>query len=422
MKNILIIILTSFTLTVSAQYDKFFENKTLRIDFYHSGNFEHEYYRPDELIEKAGWAGSKVNLIDTFNYGKFRIMVYDKASDLLIYSRGFSTIFAEWRTTKEGHGACGNYQETMMVPYPKNIIKVVYQSRDSLNVWNTIAEDEIDPKKSEITKPKKAKAETIKLQYSGDPSTKLDIAIIADGYTKNDREKMMKDFESFKNSILNCSPYDKVKDKINIWGVATVSNESGITSPNDSIVKKTIIGSSFNTINSDRYLMTLENKTLQDLLSETPYDQSVIMCNTTKYGGGGIYNFYCTVAAGNKVAPYLFQHEFGHAFAGLADEYYTSEVSVENFYPSKIEPWEPNITTLSNFAAKWKSMVADSVAIPTKVADNYMNTVGVYEGGGYMAKGVYRPYIDCTMKSVKINAFCPVCKRAIEQMIEFYSH
>ncbi len=422
MKKLLTLILISFTLTVSAQYDKFFENKTLRIDFYHSGNFEHEYFRPDELIEKKGWAGSKVNLVDTFNFGKFRIMVYDKASDKLIYSRGFSSIFAEWRTTKEGHGACGNYSETMMVPFPKNTIKIAYQSRDSLNAWNTIFEDEIDPKKAEILKPKKPKAETIKLHYSGDPSIKLDIAFIADGYAKNDVDKMKKDFERFKEVLLSTAPYDKLKDKINIWGVIVISEQSGISSPNDSIIRKTAISTSFNGINEDRYILTTDNKALQDLLSDTPYDQIVIMCNTNKYGGGGIFNFYSTFAAGEKSAAFLLQHEFGHTFAGLADEYYTSEVSVQDFYPANVEPWEPNITTLAKFGTKWKDLVADSVAVPTPVNAKFNTVVGVYEGAGYVAKKVYRPYIDCTMKSVKMNALCPVCRRAIERMVDFYSH
>ncbi len=201
----------------------------------------------------------------------------------------------------------------------------------------------------------------------------------------------------------------------------TTSANSGINSPNDSIYKKTAINTSFNAINSDRYLMTTDNKALQDLLAETPYDIIVIMCNTTKYGGGGIFNFYSTFAAGDKYADYLFQHEFGHAFAGLGDEYYTSDVSVEDFYPTNIEPWEPNITTLVNFGAKWQNMLSTNVQVPTKVTEENKTVLGVYEGGGYMAKGVYRPYVDCTMKSIKINAFCPVCYKAIERMIDFYS-
>ncbi|NVN96111.1 MAG: peptidase M64 [Bacteroidetes bacterium] len=421
MKKILFILLLFISLKGYSQFDNYFENKTLRIDYFHSGNYEHEYYRPDELIEKDIWAGSKINLVDTFDYGKFRIMVYDTLSGKLIYSRAYSTLFAEWRTTAEGKGSCGNFSETMLIPFPKKVINVVFQSRDSLSKWQNIASQVIDTKNEFILKPKKSSNEIIPLHYSGDVTQKLDIAIIADGYTKKDIEKMKKDFENFKDYLLKSKPFDKNIDKINIWGDAAISAESGITNPVDTFVAKTILGTSFNTINSDRYLMTLENKTLHDQLSNVAYDQIIIMCNTKKYGGGGIYNFYCTAAAGNAQSEFLLQHEFGHAFAGLADEYYTSEVSVEDFYPLTIEPWEPNITTLVNFESKWKNMLDKNTPVPTPAVNENNKITGVYEGGGYISKGVYRPFIDCTMKSAHANLFCPVCKRAIQWMIDFYS-
>ncbi len=421
MKKLLFILLIFISLNGFAQFEKYFENKSLRIDYFHSGNYEHEYYRPDELIEKKIWAGSKINLVDTFNYGKFRIMVYDTLSGNLIYSRAYSSLFAEWRTTSEGKGSCGNFSETMLIPYPKKVINIVFQSRDSLNKWQNIASQLIDPKKDFILKPKKNSNKIIPLHYSGDITQKIDVAIIADGYAKADTAKMKKDFENFKNAILKSKPFDTNIDKINIWGVATISAQSGITNPNDSFFVKTAVGSSFNSLNSDRYLMTLENKTLHDQLANVAYDQIIIMCNTEKYGGGGIYNFYCTAAASNSLANYLVEHEFGHAFAGLGDEYYTSSVTVEDFYPLTIEPWEPNITTLVNFETKWKNMLDKNTAIPTPATDENNNKIGIYEGGGYMSKGVYRPFMDCTMKSIRYNALCPVCVRATQWMIDFYA-
>ncbi len=420
-KTLLSILLICFSIQGFSQFSNYFENKTLRIDYFHSGNFIHEYYRLDELIEKNVWAGSKVNLIDTFDYGKFRIMMYDTASGILIYSRAYSSLFAEWRTTNEGKGSCGNFSETVLIPYPKNVVKLVFQSRDSLNNWQNVENMIIDLKKDFILKPKQNKFEINALHFSGESSEKLDIAIIADGYTINEIDKMKKDFEKFNNYILKANPFNENANKINIWGVAAISAQSGITDPIDTFNVKTAVGCSFNTINSDRYLMTLENKTLHDALTNVAYDQIIIMCNTEKYGGGGIYNFYCTAAAGNAVANFLIQHEFGHAFAGLGDEYYTSEVSVEDFYPLTVEPWEPNITTLVNFEGKWKNMLNKFTPIPTPATEENKKIIGVYEGGGYMSKGVYRPYIDCTMKSVKYNAYCPVCKRATQWMIDFYT-
>ncbi len=421
MNKIIFLFLLCISFNGIAQFDRYFEDKCLRIDYFHSGNFEHEYYRPDELIEKPIWSGSKVNLVDTFDYGNFRIMVYDTLSGQLIYSRAFSTLFAEWRTTSEGLGSCGNFSETVLIPYPKKVVNVFFQSRDSLSQWKNIENMIIDPAKDEILKPKKNANKVVALHYAGNVSEKLDIAIIADGYAKADEAKMIKDFERFKNYILKLHPFDKNTDKINIWSVATLSSESGISDPKDTVVVKTVLGTSFNTIQSDRYLMTMENKTLHDQLANVAYDQIIIMCNTTKYGGGGIYNFYSTAAAGNSSAEFLIQHEFGHAFAGLADEYYTSEVTVEDFYPLSIEPWEPNITTLVNFKSKWENMLDVNTTIPTAVVAENINKTGVYEGAGYKSKGIYRPYIECTMKSVLPNAFCPVCQRAIQWMIDFYA-
>ncbi len=420
-KTYISLLLIFFSLNAFSQFNKFFENKTLRIDYFHSGNFEHEYYRLDELILKNVWAGSKINLIDTFNYGKFKIIVFDSISEKPIYSRAYSSLFAEWRTTSEGKGSCGNFSETMLIPYPKASVKIIFQSRDSLNNWQNIESFYINPKVNFILKPKTNNFEVIPLHFSGESSENLDIVIVADGYSMADKEKMKNDFEKFNDYILKTNPFTDNANKINIWAVASISSQSGINNPSDSFFVKSIIGTSFNTINSDRYLMTLENKSLQDALANAPYDQIVIMCNTSKYGGGGIYNFYSTAAASNAYANFLIQHEFGHAFAGLADEYYDSEVSVENFYPLYVEPWEPNITTLVNFENKWKNMLDKNTKVPTAVVASNKKTIGVYEGGGYMSKGVYRPYIDCSMKSLIYNAYCPVCKRATQWMIDFYT-
>jgi hypothetical protein len=421
MKKIIFILLIICSLNGFSQFERYFEDKCLRIDYFHSGNIDHEYFRPDELIEKNIWAGSKINLIDHFDYGKIRVMVYEKQTNKLIYSRTYSSLFEEWRTTAEGKGSCGNFSETVLIPYPKVVVNVVFQSRDSLNKWHDIATQIINPKKDFILSPKTNPNEINELHHGGNVNEKLDIAIIADGYAVTDLEKMKSDFQTIKNAILKSRPYEKNADKINIWGVMAISKQSGITNPADTFYVKSAVGCSFNTINSDRYLMTLENKTLHDQLANVAYDQIIIMCNTKKYGGGGIYNFYCTAAAGNPQLSYLVEHEFGHAFAGLADEYYTSQVSVENFYPLNVEPWEPNITTLHDFEKKWKNMLDKTTAIPTPDIKENDSLIGVYEGGGYMSKGVYRAFRDCSMKSIHYDILCPVCINATQRMIDFYA-
>lgn len=422
LKRTLIIVLIFNSFILKAQFNDSFTDKTLRIDYFHSGNFYNEYYRIDELYKLNLWAGTRINLIDTLDYGEFKIEVFDSVSDKVIFSHNFSTLFAEWRHTKEGKESCGNFSETVLVPFPQKTIKLRFSSRDSLNIWHKVEEIFINPKTDYIqTPPKKIKNKVINLHNSGDYSSKIDIAIIAEGYTKSEEEKMTKDFERLKNYLLNSKPFNENKNRFNIYGVLSFSEESGITDPVNNHKVNTVLKSSFNTFNSDRYLMTMENKILHNLLSEIPYEHIIIMCNTSKYGGGGIYNFYAIVAADNKNTDFLLLHEFGHSFAGLGDEYYDSDVSYDNYYSLNAEPWEPNITTLVEFDKKWKNLLDKNTQIPTKANSYNTNTIGVYEGAAYSAKGFYRSYYDCTMKSIKYNSFCPVCINSIQKIIDFYS-
>ncbi|MFA5781284.1 MAG: M64 family metallopeptidase [Bacteroidales bacterium] len=417
-------VFVSLLLTFSssfASFDDYFESKTLRIDYIHSGNITDEYYAIDELKEESLWGGSKTNLVDTFNYGNFKFVAYDKASGKIIFSKTYSSLFAEWRTTDEGKICTKAFSETITMPYPKATIKTEFYSRDKKNNWNRKFEYIVDPANYFISHEKKNRSSCFKIAYNGDPSKKLDIVFIPDGYDREEMSQFKKDCDRFAKYILDTSPYKENKDKINIWGIEVASYDSGPDIPGENIWKRTAVGTTFYTFDSERYLMTYDNKTLHDVAANAPYDQIFIIVNTDKYGGGGIYNFYCTCAANNINSNYVSIHEFGHAFAGLGDEYYTSEVPTEDLYPKDVEPWEPNLTTLVNFDKKWKSMLGKDVPIPTPADDKYKDTVGVYEGGGYETKGVYRPMQDCSMKSISYNNFCPVCKKAIQDMIDFYT-
>jgi hypothetical protein len=234
-------------------------------------------------------------------------------------------------------------------------------------------------------------------------------------------ELFKKDCEKFAGYLFNASPYKENKDKFNIWGIAAPSKESGTDIPAENIWKNTLLNSTFYTFDLERYLMTPDNKSLRDVASNAPYDQIYILVNSDKYGGGSIYNLYSVCINKNKYEEYVFVHEFGHGFSFLADEYYTSDVAYNDYYLLDVEPLEANLTTLVDFDSKWKKFVSDETPIPTPDSEEYSNVVGAFEGGGYVAKGVYRPRLDCSMKSASVNNFCPVCKDAIQQMINFYS-
>ena len=258
------------------------------------------------------------------------------------------------------------------------------------------------------------------LLKSGDPSNKVDFVFLPEGYTKNEMKKFEEDSKRFMGYLFSWEPYSKYKDAFNIYSVFVPSDESGTDKPREGIWKNTILNSHFSTFYSERYLTIQDVDLVYDLISGVPCDHVVVIVNTDKYGGSGVYNFYTLVAADNKLSETVFLHELGHGFAGLADEY-GFDNSYNEFYNFKVEPPEPNLTTLVDFDSKWKSMVEPDIPVPTPDSAKYRNKLGVFEGGGYVAKGIYRPAYDCSMKTNLKNGFCPVCTKAIEDMIRFYT-
>lgn len=415
------VLLISFNIFSQKNYNEYFENKTLRLDYYHTGNSTEDSYSFDELIEEPYWGGSKVNLIDKFNYGKYKFVVKDIESGNEVYSRTYSTLFSEWQTTEESKKTIKSFSETVTFPFPKKSVVIEFYSRDKKNILHKKFEYTVDPKNYFIKKERIAQFENFKVHYSGDPSVKVDIVVVPDGYTTDEMKKFKEDCNKFSDFLLSTSPYKQNKDRFNIWAVEAPSKESGTDVPAENIWKNTIANSTFYTFDLERYLMVIDDKNLRNLASNAPYDQIFVLVNTKKYGGGAIYNHYSVCSSDNDYSDYVFTHEFGHGFAGLADEYYTSDVAYEEFYPLDVEPLEPNVTTLVYFDSKWENMIEDSIPIPTPAKGIYKDKVGVFEGGGYVAKGVYRPMQDCSMKSISVDNFCPVCKRAIKEMIDFYS-
>lgn len=419
MRTKLLLLLTIISFGCFAQFDQFFIDQTLRLDYFHAGNHENEYYFLDEVKIEPWWGGSKVNLIDKFEYGKYFFKVFDVATGELIYSRGYSTLFGEWQTVEEAQEIDKSFSETVVLPYPKNDVRIELFSRNKKGIFEkkfeyTFIRDDY------FTSPeRKLEYPIFEAHISGDPAKKVDIVILPDGYTANEMGRFIKDCQVFAKNLFMFSPYKENADNFNIRGVLAPSLESGNDIPGDSVWKKSIMNTSFYTFNSERYCMTTDNKSLRDLAANAPYDQIYILVNRQKYGGGGIYNDYCVSVNGNIAAAKIFVHEFGHGFAGLGDEY-VGTVSYSDFYQLDVEPWEPNLTTLVDFDIKWKHLLNDKTPVPTPDKEKYYNTLGVFEGGGYVSKGVYRPAHDCLMNTFKGDVFCGACVEGIQKMIDFY--
>ncbi len=419
MRNILLLLFLTSTILAQPQFDEYFHDKTLRMDLYHTGDRVMEIISLAEIIEEPYWGGSKTQLIDNLVYGNYFFKVFDEATDQLIYSRGFGHLYQEWQSTEEAKFTKRSFDGTLVFPYPKNNVKVELLRRDRRNNFEKIFEYTLNPNDYMIKKESRSVYQNFKVHYSGDPSNKLDIVFIPEGYSKDEMDLFRADCDSMKKYLFSYSPFDEFKSNINLWGIESPSEESGTDLPGENIWKNTIANSNFWTFRSERYLMTLDYHKVRDLAANAPYDQIYILVNTDKYGGGAVYNYYSLTSAHNKLTQKIFIHEFGHGLVGLADEY-GNDPTYLDYYPKDIEPWEPNITTLVDFENKWKSLVTDGTPVPTPSDNKYEKVIGAFEGAGYADNGVYRPTYDSIMRTFNSDEFNEVCKKAIRKVMNMY--
>ena len=420
----MILFLSCLFMTVHAQ------EKTLRVDYVFSGTDKATEISLERLYSFDGWAGRTVNLDRVPVKGNGQISMTDVATGKVIYMQSFSTLFQEWKTTEEATKLRKAFENTFLLPMPSAKAAVKVELYDFFGNVCASLNHIVDPSDILIKRMNPEPAPHRYLLKSGRPQEKIDVAIVAEGYTKEEAEQFYKDAQVAVDAILAHEPFGKYRDRFNFVAIALESKDSGVSVPREGLWKDTAVGSNYDTFYSDRYLTTSCVWKMHDALCGIPYEHLVILANTDTYGGGGIYNSYTLTTALHKDFKPVVVHEFGHSFAGLADEYYYDDQFVEYYYPDS-EPWEQNITTLFDFESKWDDMLPKIIQIPTPVEGNVWekikagtkpeSIVGVYEGAGYQSKGVYRPYPDCRMKTNAAESFCPVCQRAIARIIEFYT-
>ncbi|MDR1335678.1 MAG: IgA Peptidase M64 [Tannerella sp.] len=398
-------------------FDTLFERKSLRIDFALSGNKARQSAAPEQLREEPVWAGPVKNRIDPFEYGGYCMKVYAPGRQL-IYSRGFNTLFEEWRTTDEAALQTQSWTNSISIPYPRQTVTVELLARErSTNRFAPLLEWEIDPRSLTIDRSPLKSLKTVDIRQTGDPAGKVDLVFLPEGYTEAEMDKFDADARRFADALFRTPPYDRRQDDFNVRAVHLPSAESGVDISGEGIYRHTALNAGFYTFGIDRYLTTRDMKSIRDAVWDVPCDAIFILVNSGIYGGGGMYNFYAIGTADNERTIRVFVHELGHSFAGLADEYFESEVAYNDFYSLDAEPWEPNITTLVDFESKWKDMLPAGTPVPTPPEAPHADRIGVFEGGGYRARDIYRPMNHCTMRDMA--GFCPVCQRAILKMIDF---
>ena len=417
----LIILMQPLLSEAQIQFEEFFTNKSFRFDFILGGNFEKIEVYPEQMKQEPYWAGSKINLIDNLNLGTYRFRVFDLKSECLIFSKGFSTLFQEWQTTAEAKKKNKTFYHTAVFPFPKKSIRLEIDARQWEGHFKTIYTSTIDPDNYFIIKEKPTPFKSVEILNNGSPAKKVDMVILAEGYTEQEMDKFVEDAQRVTGYLFDEEPFKSAKNNFNVKAVLTPSAESGTDIPGENIYKNTVLNSTFYTFDLPRYLTTSDMKTVYDAAATVPYDHIYVLVNSDRYGGGGFYNFVSVCTADDEQTKPVFVHEFGHGFAGLGDEYYTSSVAYEDFYNLDIEPWELNLTTLTDFDSKWKNMIQDSVPIPTPRKPKFSETIGAFEGGGYTSEGIYSPQMDCRMKSNYATEFCPVCQEAIKKIIQFYT-
>jgi hypothetical protein len=442
--------------------------RTLRVDYYHTGSSSQEHFSLDRIVvEPLAWPGNPARPVDDTNLGQYLFEVIDRQTNRAVYSRGFSSIFGEWSTTAEAGEVWRTFHESLRFPSPAAPVQVVLKKRDAKNAFREVWSLLVDPADRTIDSALPASpGPLVEIERHGPPSEKVDLLILGDGYTAAEREKFEKDARRLTGILFATAPFKERRNDFNIWGLCPAAAESGISRPSTGLHRRSPVGAAYDTFGSERYVLTFENRAMRDVASFAPYEFVEILTNSRTYGGGGIFGLYSTVAADSLWSPYLFIHEFGHHFAGLADEYYTSDVAYEPV-TEKVEPWEPNVTALADPARlKWKDLVAPGTPIPTPWqkeafeaqsldiqkqrrqirarnrpedemdalflteqkaetkllgSDPHAGQVGAFEGANYAAKGYYRPQTDCIMFTRDKVPFCRVCRRAVERVIDLYS-
>ena len=405
----------------NVDYSTYFTSKTMRYDFHHAGNSENEYYYFDRLIREGEWAGSRVSLINPFDYGEQHYRIIDAASGKVIYKNNYCTLFNEWQTTPEATATQRSFPESVIFPEPKSDFIIEFYARNKKSkVWEKKEAHKISVNDYNIY-PSHSSYESIDIHIGGDIAHSLDIVLLPDGFTAKEKEKFVESCRMWSDALFLYAPFTQNRSRINIRAVWAPSQESGISIPGKNEWKNTLLGCRFYTFNSERYQMTEEFQKVRDIAAAVPYETIFILTNTDKYGGGGIYNHYGLGSAGKTGRTgEVYVHEFGHSLMGLGDEYVEIGNTVSALYPEGVEPWEPNLTRFVNFKGKWEEMIAEGTPIPTVKAEGSTEKdwkIGAYEGGGYLEKRIYRGWPECMMKA--LTDFCPVCQDAINRYLDY---
>lgn len=405
-------------------FDKYFDGRGLRVDYCFAGDSVKQEIFVSEYVSLPKWCGRRVNMDTLLLEGTGDVVMRSLADGKKIYCNSFSTHFQDWTGTPQALTLKCAYEHVVLMPMPREKVEIEIRLFDFKQRPVTVFKHEFDPKDIMVRSLASVKGpETKKLVASGSPEECIDLAIVAEGYTKEELPMFYQDAQRMVDELFKYEPFKSNKHRFNVVAVGAESAESGVSEPAKGIWKDTACKTFFDFLYMKRLIGVVNLRRVNDLLAAVPYEHVVVLANSSEYGGCGVYNSYDITPAHHAGTLAVFVHEFGHSFGGLGDEYFYDEMYTQYYYPD-VEPWHENLTTLCDFQRKWADMLPKGAKIPTPVtADQDKNdctTVGVFEGGGNQSKGVYRPAFNCRMRTNTVPDYCPVCRRALQHVIDYH--
>lgn len=447
-----------FGIVKSDSPPRWFNDDTMRIDLYHVGSSNEERFAIARIRDENAWPGNYANLIDRSQFGDYLLNVFDRRTHDLIFSQSFDSAI---ETSDKWDGDT----ETMRMPFPRGAVDVAIMRRDKRGKFVPAWSESIDPSSSSVDHaPSSRRVKTRTIFENGTPQNKVDLVIVGDGYKESEVDKFWTDAARASDYIFSTSPFKEYSSAFNVRSAFLASEESGISSPLDRVWRRSAFGATYNAHGVERSIGVQDSELLHDVAATVPYDAILVITNSKRYGGSAAYRRFAVAAIDSAWSRYLVVHEFGHAFAGLADEYYTLAECKKARHP---EPWKPNITASARKKTlKWRSLVAPDTPIPTPwlkgayerfdgefartylslrqvragedevnklisdalagatamlSSEKYYGRVGAFEGAGNEACGLFRPELNCIMFTLTPDRFCAVCSQAIREAVHWYT-
>ena len=262
------------------------------------------------------------------------------------------------------------------------------------------------------------------LLTNGPTAKRINVVVLAEGYTTNQLGQFLSDATNAVNNLLTAAPYQEYKNYFNGFAIFVASVESGSDHPISGTFKNTYFNSTFDSYGNANFLTIPPNdwngvyaqgqgkvdSLLAALMPE--HDLTVMVVNDLEYGGSGDSSsgIATLITSVSLFAPEIVVHESGHAFGTLADEY-------TDAYPGFVPVEKPNATTNANRATlKWTSWILGSTPLPTPPDPTNAAVVGLFQGAEYQTTGWYRPKLDCKMNHLFVN-FCEVCAEQLVKSI-----